>query len=409
VALSSFVSVQPDSRIILYGCGRIGKNVLNALNDEGISIPFFIDHNKNISMANGVPVISPDDYQPRPDDVVILCLYFGGIRQQVREELTTKGAANILDYMQLDKLLNKRSCDFAALEQKKKMCRACAVRRVDCPDSCLRIEENAQDRLCFEELTLLATSACVLNCKECAAKVPEYRRKNIRVDMNIDDFKSCWGTFRDAIDFIKICSVTGGEPLLYRNIVPLLELLCDEPKIEVVHVLTTGAAIFDDKLLEILSHEKVVITLDNYGNQIAEKAREIYNRNKEHMTECGINLVEIDNTNGTWHSLGEIEKRGRSAQELQDVFRTCYFSPCRYITQDLHFEMCGMPARLRHLGYDFFDPADTVDLHNKTPEKLRSEILNYLKKPFLTACDCCSGCNENNIVRAGIQASEDKQ
>lgn len=394
-------------RTILYGGGRIGKNVCAALQADDILVDFFIDENRNIVRIQNIPVIAPEQYQVQPDDIVILCMSYKKICDELEDRLKKEGVSLVLRHTQV---VQKAVCPYPPESVDERACRRCVAKNVDCENSMLRIErKNGKNPLYFDSLFLLVTTSCSLCCKECIARVPEYRANNKRVDLELEEFKECWREFRQAISYVKMLSISGGEAFLYRDLEQLLIFLCDDPKIGVIQILTNGVYTPPSNFFyHILRNQKIVVTLDDYGTHISPVCRKKFTEFERALASHHVNLIKIDNTNGTWYSFRELKDYHRTEEENRTIFNSCCDEMCRLITQDLRFEMCGLPSRLRQLAYsgDVVDLNDSVYLRGKTAEVLRGELLSYLKKPFLTCCNFCPGTSQKNIVCAGVQVGQ---
>jgi len=411
VALNRFLSFQPDSRVILYGCGRVGKYVLKELEDQNIKVAFGIDRNNHIStFGDNIPIILPEQYKPQAEDIIICCFTFHNIYLDVKRQLEKLKIGNVLYY---EDCFTKedRKCLFTHEHVSARDCRNCIVREVECRNSIVdlhngarRKTENSSSCLPYiERLTIQTTTKCVLNCRDCGSCVPAYKETGKSFELVLDDFKECWNTLRKSVAFIKTLVISGGEALIYCDIQGLLKFLCDDPKIGVIQIITTGLTAISDTLGKLLQHDKIVVTLDNYGDKIPVVLQKKYAASKERLQKLDVNITEIDNSIGTWYQFGLPEEKGRTEAENKQVFSTCGQSECLIISEDLYLEKCGMPSRFRDLGYTGFDADDMLNLRGKSVEELQKELPEYLSKQVLTACGYCNGNGPDNIVLAGIQ------
>lgn len=406
--LEDIIQSGDHPRIILYGGGRVGKNVFRALRQSQISPDFFLDENRNITELYGIPVVSPERYEVQPGDIVILCMTYHHICDELEVLLREKGVPHILRHTQIlsSDLLTQNGCPYPSGEVDARTCRRCIVEGLAChePVAPVSLLGSGTDPLYFDQLTLFVTTACTLNCAECVTRVPEYKLRNKQVTLDLEAFQACWANFRQAITYVKVLLLCGGEVLLYRRLAPLLQEVLEDPKIGVVHILTNGTIEPPEEVYRLLCHDKMVVTVDDYGDHISGRMRANMLQFESKLKDIGANTLKIDNTNGTWYSLKHIENRGRTARENAEVFKKCCFSYCKSISPDLRFELCGMPSRLRHLGYEIPAPEDSIDLRDKTADQMHSQLLDYLKRDALSCCGFCEGCHHDNIVQAGRQA-----
>jgi len=367
----------------------------------GTHISFCIDENRELTEIDGVPVVQPEQYEALPDDTVIICLALDYNYDKVRAFLARKGVTSIIRYTDI---MDGRKCLYYPTEADTRMCCNCIIRGVECEKSKVDVHRSeADDPLYLDNLSVIATTACPLNCRECNSRIPEFKAQGKRFDLDFDEFVTCWNEFKEAIIFIRRLVLVGGEIFLYPRLQDILKFLCDEPKIGAIEITTTALIDIPQEMIDMLRHEKIVVAMDNYGDILPVKHRERYSMVKEKLSAAGINTIEIDNRNGTWYSLLDVSEKGRTEQGNIDTFNSCGQSGCFCITQDICFERCGRATRLQQLGYSGIDPKDMVDLKGKTAQEIRRELLDYLKRPALTACGCCNGYTPENIVRAGEQ------
>jgi sugar O-acyltransferase (sialic acid O-acetyltransferase NeuD family) len=86
-------------RIIIVGAGGFGREVLqwarHAWPDHAARIAGFLskDPTKLDGHATGLPILgSPDDFEPRPTDGLVLAIGIRGVRREVAERLEARGA-----------------------------------------------------------------------------------------------------------------------------------------------------------------------------------------------------------------------------------------------------------------------------------------------------------------------------
>ena len=74
----------------------------------------------------------------------------------------------------------------------------------------------------LKRTTMVITQRCTLKCKLCLAFMPYYENP---VDMLFADVEETLKRYFQLVDQVGIFSITGGEPLLHKDIVRIMELV----------------------------------------------------------------------------------------------------------------------------------------------------------------------------------------
>jgi radical SAM protein with 4Fe4S-binding SPASM domain len=112
------------------------------------------------------------------------------------------------------------------------------------------------------EIAIEITSACNLNCKICLSNskkqffVPFSKIKEI-----VDEAKSLG---------IEAVRVTGGEPLMHKDIIPILEYIKSKG---LYSILNTNAILLNEKVIEALEHylDNILVSLQGYNSSTEER------------------------------------------------------------------------------------------------------------------------------------------
>ena len=101
---------------------------------------------------------------------------------------------------------------------------------------------------------MVATYRCTLKCKLCAAYAPYYK--------NPDHYEYGFlakqiDSFFDIVDTVRDFSLSGGEPLLHKDIARLLlKLLEYKERIKRILILTNGTLLMREELLDVLEENR---------------------------------------------------------------------------------------------------------------------------------------------------------
>lgn len=248
------------------------------------------------------------------------------------------------------------------------------------------------------------TLRCNLKCRLCAAHAPYYKEP---WHPTIEELCNQADRFFEVVDYIGHFSITGGEPLLRRDLGSLVRRLNSySSKIGSLELFSNGTIIPNNDIIsafkEYSGHVKFVI--DNYGADLSINAEKFAKLARESLPDAVIELRDyctIDMHCDGWVDWGVGEKSGRTDEEAQAVFNKCS------LPQKLDFVSCvnngviypcPQTRRCIELGYIPFDPVEAVDLFDRsyTDDEIRQRIIARYSLSQLRACKYCDGqCDDS--------------
>lgn len=254
-----------------------------------------------------------------------------------------------------------------------------------------------QDRLILPKFTLIITTRCNLKCDRCCEYVPENTPFS---DMTLSEEKAILDAAFDTLDGVDTLHLSGGgEPFLHPHLAEMVDLAFEyQSQFDRFILFTNGTLPVTAALLETLrrNRKKLVIYLSDYG-VTAERTKSICDVLRENHV--NLRVMEYHGTEqefGGWVDFGEFEPRGRTPEELSQIFRSCA------VTRDMHgnwrtrdgkVHWCSRSQRGVELGLLPDSPDDYVDLLNPatTREEKRAHFRRIETARYLSACDWCSG------------------
>lgn len=127
-------------------------------------------------------------------------------------------------------------------------------------------------KLNINRTALNICTACNLRCKHCLAFIPYYKEPKI---MHYSEAKAILEHYFAVVDSVKHFTVTGGEPLLNKDTLPILEeVLKHKSHIECSIDFVTNATIaIPDEILDFFESNKdcLRIVLSDYGPELSKK------------------------------------------------------------------------------------------------------------------------------------------
>jgi molybdenum cofactor biosynthesis enzyme MoaA len=142
--------------------------------------------------------------------------------------------------------------------------------------------------------------ACNLRCKNCGNLAPYSKKESLRYEF--DSIKRQMGLFLKHIGELSFLQIQGGEPLLYNNLVDLLQFVGGDNRINKISVTTNGLITPSPELLSAMKKNNIRVDISNYGlfRQRTELNYALYKRS-------GIDIHYYDFCHGdsTWSELGK--------------------------------------------------------------------------------------------------------
>lgn len=258
------------------------------------------------------------------------------------------------------------------------------------------------EKFVMERVGIAISLICNLKCKLCMVYSP-YCTDTTFPD--ISEVKSWIKKYFDIVDYVKIFTFSGGEPLLYKQLPDVLESFSEySEKIGKLEIITNGTTVPSDELISAakkLGEKFSRFLIDDYGENLSCKIKEI-----ERVLNASGLKYDIRNYNSGdlhcdgWVDLGSMEKIF-SYKEASEVYAKCA-QP-----QKLHFCFsisdgimvpCGAVSRRIFLGHNV-DKNDYIDLMDKSLsiEEQRQKISNIYNSKCLETCMYCTGFCDDSV------------
>ncbi len=395
-------------RFIVYGAGRIGKGIVDLLIKKNKYIEAIWDQNSEKRQEyRGIPIINPyknlEDIEKNKNSIILIGIASPHIGESVYHYLKEKGCHNIHTFFDngSNYIINVLCKENDKLEE---MCTECGY-----VEECSRLINNnlqkmylrGQNTSIIKVLSIVLTNRCTMNCQYCAQCTQEIRKHGKFYDMTLQNLQSYMECILKEVSYIHQLALTGGEILLCRELPEILEYLCSLPQVGYIKVLTTATVPMSDSLLKILNNPKIVCWIDDYGEnkKIKEELQKNLITNVKKISEQNIIYKIIDNSDGTWYDLGDVEKR-EDMLENSKKNRECMFRMCLMISAKGIFSWCARNISCLECG---LIPDDTRDYCDLSDEKDSQRVKEILELKYLHGCEYCSGTSHNNIVPAGMQ------
>lgn len=241
---------------------------------------------------------------------------------------------------------------------------------------------------------------CNLRCKFCATYSTDYKD---REDFSYEMLSESIDNYFSIIDEVKDFTITGGEPLLHKDLADILrKIFGHSEKIGRVMILTNGTIVFNNEVLELLSEnrDKCQIDISNYEG-LSNKAEELsdvleQNQIKFRILEYSSKFQHADG----WVDFTDHTQKYFTQEDIDDRGRQCIFTEWRnMIIIGGVIYRCGRAFRRIDTGIINNDINENIDLLNDeySISDKKSMLIKMLNAPSIKACAYCSGMGKDFV------------
>lgn len=249
----------------------------------------------------------------------------------------------------------------------------------------------------LDKFSLVVTTRCNLRCQLCDEFIPTHKPFP---DMTVQEAERILKALFQVVDHVELMHLSGGgEPFLNPALPDLIDLCFQfSDRFDRLMVFTNSTIPPSDQLVNALERhrERVVVHASNYGlkSEISQSVYQILRAREIPLREIKYYGEEQDY--GGWVDFGSWETRGRSADELNQIFAGCGITKYmhgNWRTRDGKVHWCQRSQRGMELGILPDMPEDYVDLldDTQTADEKREKFETIMHTHALSACDHCSG------------------
>ena len=360
-------------KIYLYGAGECGNAHLEYLRKNSLirMLDGFLDRDpgKQIDGVCGYPVINPSVvFESVTDDhIVFLCIRDADIRHRIRRRLETAGHFYGFDFFDLLE-------EPQLFEKIYPIVLAYNFGEVKLSSSCC-----------------IPSTLCNLNCRDCLNFTP-YIRKFVSRPLN--EVCRDEDLFFQWVNRVDRFQISGGEPLLYKDLPSLIEYLGVHyrDRMGVFEVVFNGTVVPGEDVCRKIKDYDMRVILDDYRQSIPQQL----DHRKEIIASFErFDISWVDNAVPEWFSL-DIENTDNS--NLSDGELTEYFDFCGnpwHYYQDGKLYSCNFAAFAMNAGLISCSENDCFDFNQ--PRTKENEIRlfefanNFTEKGYVDFCKRCAG------------------
>lgn len=261
-----------------------------------------------------------------------------------------------------------------------------------------------KEKFIMKRASLLVSLNCNLNCKLCVVGSPYHTTGNFPdVSKLIGDMD----TLFHIVDYVEIVTISGGEPLLYKQLPKLLEELLNYSKyFGKIEIVTNGTIVPDNGLLEVIEKygtQFLRFIVDDYGRDLSKKVPQIVSLLEGHQIPYRLNDYCSENLRfGGWIDHGSAEKIVHTEKEAHELFAKCAqpqkMNFC-FLIENGRMSPCSVVLRRIKLGQNV-DKGEYIDLTSTmSAEEQRQKIRNIYNAKCLESCAYCTDALSDDAPR----------
>jgi sulfatase maturation enzyme AslB (radical SAM superfamily) len=239
-----------------------------------------------------------------------------------------------------------------------------------------------------------------MRCKLCASYSPYY---NPAPHYSYGELRKVVENFFSIVDDVDIFTITGGEPLLHKDIGNVLNFIGEyRDRINIrLELITNGTILPGNEVLVALSDSGSSVILDDYGQSLSRNADNCEAALKEYGIAYTRRDYHSDNAyyNG-WVDMAEFLDDPTNISEAKRKFDTCVQSVFvrAHPIIDGKIYVCSPYNRIRTLGKIKDQPSEYFDLLDESEpiEERKRQMIDFANIAYLSSCAYCKGWFETS-------------
>ncbi len=353
---------KPGLKVYIYGAGEDGAEVFRSLGFADC-VKGFIDNNKDLKIYCGKPVETIIDFMKKQEEAIVIVAASNFNKPFMVNQLITMGYKEGVNLFRAEEFLRYYIGIYAMY---------------------------SWDKLYFTSFSLTVTHKCNLNCKGCLAFVPLCKNPS---HYDVRSFIESIDLLFKQVDFVGFFEMSGGETLLYPDIVELLVHIGENyrDRIAKTYITTNGTIVPSDKLCEVIKKYHYQFNIDDYSASIdprLNKMDEIVRKLVSMGIDYHINKVE------KWIDFA-VEETDNSAFTEEDLVN--YYVACQQEWPEIwegRLYQCAYSTYATRAGIMPSCEDEAIDLAACTRED-RMMLLEFSKgyseKGYVELCKRCAG------------------
>lgn len=255
----------------------------------------------------------------------------------------------------------------------------------------------------IKRTTMNITTYCNLRCKHCLAFIPYYKDPS---HVSIEEAKRVLRTYFEVVDSVEHFTVTGGEPLLNKDVCRILKevFLYESQVTGSIDFVTNSTIEISDDILDVFEEHKehCKIVLSDYGPDLSTKIDRI----RKKLEQRGINyrvskFYGDDLYYDGWIDFTDQSLKWTTEQEREENAQKCIQRIGKYFAiYDGELHSCSRSFWRIKQGIIPKIKGEYVDLLNDhmSIEEKREDLMKMCEMKSSTSCAHCVGLR-NGVPR----------
>lgn len=252
-------------------------------------------------------------------------------------------------------------------------------------------------KIAIPEIDFMLTNACTLKCRECLSLMPFYNKKNIFFETQRSFIKRLDLLLKN-ISYVFRMNITGGEPLLVKDIERIIDYAAQNNQIHYISLITNCTIYPKDRLLSTLEkyRNKIYVVLSEYIDG-GGKLKDIYNILTYHN-------IPVYIANYDWYERGIIKREEREKSRLEEIRRNCRPHFVKVYCEGKLYP-CTTSVGIKYCIDNKIN--DCIDLENES-RGINENIIKLFTSPYFNSCSFCHHDDEKQI-RRGVQFTDEAE
>lgn len=245
--------------------------------------------------------------------------------------------------------------------------------------------------------TMAITQRCTLKCKLCLAFIPYYDNPK---DMTLEEVEKTLNNYFKLVDKVGIFSITGGEPLMHKDIKKIMEMvyLYSNQIEERIDIVTNGTIPFREELIEVLckNKEKNRVIISNYGKTLSKQIPTIMKQLEENDITYRIqSYADEDNLlYDGWVDFSDHSLKHKTEKELVNQANRCIFRRGHYyVINDGELHPCSRSYWRMRTSVIEKDETQYINLLEQNEERVDQNKKRLEHIENLVALNSCAYCH----------------
>lgn len=263
-------------------------------------------------------------------------------------------------------------------------------------------------KLTVRAVCFVITERCTLHCRLCAGFSSHYQ---VPPHGKLEDIENAIDAFFRIVDRVEDLSISGGEPLLHKDVYRVLRyLLPYADRIDRVLLLTNGTIVPDESELRQIKElpglgEKLRFHISDYGPALSRKVHEVTDvLKKTGIDHRIISYWGSDLFCNGWVDFGDNTQKYFTEDDIRTHASQCEFRKRVYLSVrtadgDAWLTRCARAFWRKHLGIlpEGTDDVIRLPYDGAEAEAVRKRVLKMIHSEYSDSCAFCNGMREDSV------------